>query len=429
MMNDDRNHTTSWDGREVRRQAASGRSQSQRQSPSRPDSAPQGTAKKKKKKKKRMNPVLAVVVWVVIVAVSSMVFASVGWMLANDFASLNKNGGVYEEVSFKVEEDWIKEVVEETDEDGKTEEVTYYDMAKVADALKEKGLIQYKWFFRLFAWFYHGGRKIEQGTYTLNTQMDYMALIRYMRPTTSDAKAETVNVTIPEGYSVARIIDLLAENGVGTVEDLTETAKNYVFEDYDFVDNTNLGNTSRLEGYLFPDTYNFYVGGRPERAFKSMLSNFKSKVLDNGELVELFEAAEARGYDLSKIINIASLIERETDGTDRANIASVIYNRLENDGETHYLLQIDAALVYAAGREITQEDYTGLDSPYNLYLHTGLPPTPICNPGLTSIGAALSPADTNYYFYVKGADGKHIFNETLAGHNRTLAQLGGTAAR
>ncbi len=420
MMNDDRSHTTSWDAREVRRQAASG------QSRPRSDSAPQGTAKKKKKKKKkRMNPILAIVIWVVIVAVSSMVFASVGWMLANDFCSLNKNGGVYEEISFKVEEDWIKEVVTETNEDGETEEVTYYDMDKVAGALKEKGLIQYKWFFRLFAWFYHGDRKIEEGTYTLNTQMDYMALIRYMRPTTSDAKAETVNVTIPEGYSVARIIDLLAENGVGTVEDLTETAANYVFEDYDFVDNTDLGNASRLEGYLFPDTYNFYVGGRPERAFKSMLSNFKSKVLDNGELVELFEAAEARGYDLSKIINIASLIERETDGSDRANISSVIYNRLENDGETHYLLQIDASLVYAAGREITQADYTGLDSPYNLYLHTGLPPTPICNPGLSSIGAALSPASTKYYFYVKGADGKHIFNETLAGHNRTLAQLGG----
>ena len=89
---------------------------------------------------------------------------------------------------------------------------------------------------------------------------------------------------------------------------------------------------------------------------------------------------------------------------------------LENAGETAYLLQIDAALVYAAGREITQADYSGLNSPYNLYLHTGLPPTPIANPGLASIKAALQPADTNYYFYVLGADGKHIYNETLAGH-------------
>lgn len=424
MSSDDHSKTTSWDGREIQRQSGSAGDQKPQDQPH-TDSAGKSTVKKKKrKKKKRMNPLLALVLWVAIVAVSSMAAASLGWMLANDFAALNKNpNGIKTEVSFQVQEDWVKDTETVTNEDGSTTQVTHYDMEKVAAALKEDGLIKYDWFFRLFAWFYHADTKIEQGSYTLHTEMDYMALIRSMKPGRSNEQAETVDVTIPEGYTVAQIIALLEEKGVGTKESLTETAANYIFDSYAFVDNENLGDISRLEGYLFPDTYNFYVGGRPERVFNSMLSNFKSKIYDNEDLVDLFSQAEEAGYDLADIITIASLIEKETDGSDRSRIASVIYNRLEHAGETYYYLQIDAALVYAAGREITREDYDHLDSPYNLYQHTGLPPTPIANPGRASIAAALQPADTNYYFYTLGHDGKHIFNETLAGHNKTLDQL------
>ncbi|MDE7260782.1 MAG: endolytic transglycosylase MltG, partial [Oscillospiraceae bacterium] len=303
-------------------------------------------------------------------------------------------------------------------------EVTHYDMEKVAATLKEKGIIEYDWFFRLFCKFYHADTKITEGTYTLTTDMDYMALIRNMK--TVGGSAVTVNVSIPEGYTVSQIIELLAENGVGTVEKLTDVAKNYEFDaaEYPFVNNEDLGDISRLEGYLFPDTYNFYVGGRPEVAFGSILKNFKAKVYSNEDFADLFAESE---YGLQEILTIASLVERETDGTDRGNIASVIYNRLENEGETAYLLQIDASLVYAAGRPITQEDYTNLDSPYNLYQHTGLPPTPIGNPGIASIRAALQPADTNYYFYVLGAEGKHVFSETLAQHNKNVAAAAAAA--
>ena len=119
---------------------------------------------------------------------------------------------------------------------------------------------------------------------------------------------------------------------------------------------------------------------------------------------------------------------KETDGTDREKIASVIYNRLENAGETAYYLQIDASLVYAAGRPVTQADYETLDSPYNLYQHTGLPPTPIANPGLASIKAALQPADTDYYFYVLGADGTHVFSSTLSEHQKAQAEAAAASA-
>lgn len=415
MNNDDRYQTTSWDGREAQRAASDAAQRRQEQAGGHPA---QGRGRKKKKKR-GINPLLAILLWAAVVAASSAICAGVGWMLANDFAALNKT---YKEVNFEVKEDWVNSVEEEEQENGEKKEVTRYDMAKVAAALREEGLIEYDWFFRLFCAFSHADTKITQGKFALNTNMDYMALIRGMRM--RGGKAETVDVAIPEGYTVSQIIELLAEKGVGTVEELTDTAQNYVFEEYDFVDNENLGSVSRLEGYLFPDTYNFYVGARPELAFNAMLSNFNTKVYNNEDLAELLGESE---YSLSDIITIASLVERETDGSDRDKIASVIYNRLENAGETNYLLQIDAALVYAASRPITQEDYATLDSPYNLYQHTGLPPTPIANPGIAAIRAALMPADTEYYFYVLGADEKHVFSETLADHNKAVAEAAAAA--
>ena len=400
MSNEDRYHTTSWDGGQVRRQAAG--------EPSQP-SRPSGGSGKKKAKKKRTNPFLALLLWVVVVIASSVILAGVGWMLANDLCAFT---GADQEVEVVVPAEWFTTTTV-TDEDGNTEEVSLCDIGQVADALQDAGLIQYKWLFRLFAWVYDADEKIDQGAYVLNTNMDYMALVRGMRSTGSSAV--TVEVSIPEGYNTQQIFQLLSENGVAPVEELEEAAANYEFVDYAFLDSDLLGDVRRVEGYLYPDTYQFYVGRSAVAALDSMLSNFNSRVYSNGELTPLFEEAAARGYDFSDIITIASLIEEETDGTDRDKIASVIYNRLERPGETGGLLQIDAALVYAAGRAIT------LDSPYNLYQHTGLPPTAISNPGMSSITAALQPAETDYYYYVLGADGKHVFSETLSEHQQNVA--------
>lgn len=413
MNQEDRYHTTSWDGSQVNRQAGDQRAAASGGREDRP-------SVKKKKPRRRSNPFLSFLLWIVVVAVSSAVLAGVGWMLANDLCALNKPEKT---ATIEVTEDWITGTKEVENSDGTTTEVSTVDIKRVAKALKSEGLIEYDWFFRLFAKVIHADEKIGMGTFQLNTDMDYRALIYGMIP--SSKNAETVDVTIPEGFTVAQIIDLLAENGVNTAEQLTEAAESYVFEGYAFVDNENLGSISRLEGYLYPDTYNFYVGGKPEVALRSMIDNFNNKVYADTEISDLLaEFEENTSYTFNDVITVASLIEKETDGSDRENIASVIYNRLENAGETGYLLQIDAALVYAAGRAITQEDYTSLDSPYNLYQHTGLPPTPIANPGRSSILAALQPADTSYYFYVLGEDGKHIFNSTLAEHNAALARLG-----
>ena len=151
-----------------------------------------------------------------------------------------------------------------------------------------------------------------------------------------------------------------------------------------------------------------------------MLVNFDSKVDDT-----VRQKISESGYSIREILTIASMIEKETDGTDRTLISSVIHNRLENVGETAHLLQIDASLVYAAGREITEDDYQTLDSPYNLYTHQGLPPTAIANAGKASIQAALQPDKTNYYFYVLNPDTqRHVFSRTLSEHNANLRKFG-----
>ena len=202
---------------------------------------------------------------------------------------------------------------------------------------------------------------------------------------------------------------------LGGPEALTEAAQTGDF-DYDFIDNDS-EDLSRLEGFLFPDTYEFYVGHNAEDALDRLLRNFVSR-MDEDRMAQVEES----NYSLREIITIASLIEEETDGTDQANIASVIYNRLEGPGDkqgTYGLLQIDASLLYALPDHegaITSADMQ-TDSPYNLYQHAGLPPTPISNPGLASIDAALNPNSTDYYYYALGTDGLHHFSTTLAEHN------------
>lgn len=136
------------------------------------------------------------------------------------------------------------------------------------------------------------------GTYELNTDMDYRALINGMRSSSGNMNADTVRVTIPEGYTVSQTIALLAKNGVNTEEALLEAAKTADF-DYEFIDNDS-EDISRLEGYLFPDTYEFYVGHDPEGALGKLLSNFERK-MNEDRLAQV----EASGYSLEEIITIA----------------------------------------------------------------------------------------------------------------------------
>ena len=366
------------------------------QQPRRSAGSPQPRTAPRRRRRKRMNPLLYILT---VIAVSALL-AGLGWMWAGDVLALNKAPA---SAVITVEKD--------------------ASLNDVADLLHDSGLIDNKLLFKLFCAFtkVEQKNKITPGTYELNTDMDYNALINSM--SSSSGSRMTASITIPEGYTLDQIFALLEERGVSTVETLQEVAANHDFK-YSFLQGVlELGDYHRLEGYLFPDTYEFYMGGGEDEAVQvlnKMILRFDQQFTD-----EMRQKAADMGYTIHQMVTIASLIEKETDGTDQAKIASVIYNRLNNPSyETVGYLQIDAAIAYVTGRTVTQADYQNVDSPYNTYRNKGLPPGPIASPGMVSINAAFNPENTKNYYYVVGTDGLHHFFRTNAEFEAYKATLG-----
>ncbi len=316
----------------------------------------------------------------------SAILASVAWLAADDVLSLNKD---YVEAEVYVGEE--------------------LDMKQVSDELYNKGLIKYRKLFRIFAKLMKADTKMDPGVYTLSTKLDYNAMVHAMHQSTGGpVERATVMVMIPEGKTLKQTFQILSDHGVCPYETLLECAANHDFK-YDFLEDIPYGAENRLEGYLFPDTYQFYAPSEPEEAIERFLSNFNTKVT-----AEMRLQAQEMGYSLREMLTIASLIEMEAGkDTERATIASVIYNRLNSSYYPY--LQIDAAIQYAL--EERKESLTNadleIDSPYNTYKYAGLPPGPIANPGLASIRAALNPETTGYYFYALNKTGSHNFFATL----------------
>lgn len=313
-------------------------------------------------------------------------------------------------------------------------------MSQVTDILMDKGLIHYRWLFSLYCMISGAEAKIDPGTYELNTIYDYHALINGMIATAENRA--TVEVTIPEGYEADDIFTLLEEKGVCTVDKLQEAAANYEF-DYDFLKDLDYGDYRRLEGYLFPDTYEFYMDDDPENVLAKFLRNFNNKITDEmyAALTELNTDLEAKmekaGFTEAEfadaqltfhdIIIVASLVEKETYRSSESGlIASVIYNRLCS--KTYPCLNIDATIQYVLPerKEILTNADKAVISPYNTYTNAGLPIGPISNPGITSIRAALYPMETSYYFYASDPDAiNHKFFETGYEYQSYLDSLTG----
>ncbi len=402
-----------------RERPSSARSSSRSGSPR--SGSSQSAAPRKRRRRRRSSSVTAAASALYVVAVIgvSLILATTAWICAGDVLALNKKPHsavvVLPQEAFTQTEITVKT----KDAEGKavktTKTVNKAKVGQVADILKENGIIEYKGVFKLFVAVTGGNVKMSPGTYELNTDMDYRAIIASVSP--GSASRSEISVTIPEGYSMDQIFALLEEEGVATVAELTEMAANHDYK-FDFLEGIPLGNAHRLEGYLFPDTYRFYIGEDPLYVLNKMLVNFTNMVPK-----ETRQELAAEGKSLSDIIIIASLIEKETDGEDQTKIASVIYNRLKNTDVTGGYLQIDATLVYLNGGNIPTEADKSIDSPYNTYLYKGLPPGAISNPGSQAIWAAMNPADTNYYYYALGTDGQHHYSRTYQEHQNFLASL------
>lgn len=347
------------------------------------------------------------IMYFVFIACISVVLACLAWMAASDMLALNKEE--FTAVVTLPMSIFQSETVDTFDEDGSktgTERVTHADMDYVTDMLKDAGLIEYKWLFSTFCKISKASEKVSPGEYELKSTFDYRALVQNMRA--GSASTVTINVMLPEGYTMRQIFEKLEENDVCTVEELMESAANDKFN-YSFLEGLEEGDATRLEGFLFPDTYEFYVGMQASSAINKMLETFYYK-----QTADMLSQANNLGLTMRQVVNLASLIEKEAaDDVERDQIASVIYNRL-NAGMP---IGIDASILYAYPEHegAPTAEMLQSDSPYNTRIFTGLPPTPICNPGIASINAALNPASTSYYYYaLDTATGQHRFftNET-----------------
>lgn len=306
--------------------------------------------------------------------------------------------------------------------------VTIYEadtMDTITDKLYDAGLIRYKGLFQLYASISDAEEKIKPGIYDLNTLYDYHALVSFMTPRSS---REVIELTIPEGYTCRQIFDLLEENRVCTAVDVAGYAADGELKDYWFLENVERGDKYCLEGFLFPDTYEFYKNSTPREALERMLNNFEARFSEEmrAQIDALNESVTGGGYTVREVTIVASLIEKESAApTESPSIAGVIYNRLFRwEGNPAYL-NIDAAIIYAQGGNADTIN-TQLDSPYNTYTHTGLTPTPISNPGLASLQAALQPENHNYYYYVLNpSTGMHQFSTTQEEHNAYIAEFYG----
>lgn len=301
----------------------------------------------------------------------------------------------------------------------------------ISQKLGDAGLIEYPTLFKLFAEVTGKDTDIEAGTFTLNSKLDYNAMINNM--INYGPAREEVEIMIPEGYNCAQIFALLEEKGVCTVAELEQYAANGDLGDYWFLEDVERGDKYCLEGFLFPDTYKFYTNDDPRNALKKFLEGFDYRFTDvMREKLDTIQERTGLSLSVREVVIIASMIEKETAGNAESyKISAVIYNRLKNSADFPYL-NIDATLIYALNGNIDPE--TGLsmplteaqmymEHPYNTYNNRGLPPGAISNPGRNSLDAALDPDPDSsrlYYYVYNPQTGEHIFARTLWEHEQNI---------
>ena len=289
----------------------------------------------------------------------------------------------------------------------------------VAGKLKDAGLIKYDWLFSYVAKFEGSTGPYQEGEHTLNDNMNYMQLLSEIE--VQPVARETVWVTFTEGMTVDQMADLLEENGVCDADDFREEVMSGADYGYDFEQEMSTSSDIYypLEGYLFPDTYEFYTNETPANVITRMLQNFQNKIdTVQDQMAEM-------GLTQHQTITLASIIQSEASG-DPANMAlvsSVYWNRL-NDPENFPMLQSDPTRNYANSTILMtgqSSTYQRMAAAYDTYPCTGLPAGPICNPGMDAILAALSPETTAYYYFISDSDGNFYFAETLEQHEANIA--------
>ena len=298
----------------------------------------------------------------------------------------------------------------------------------IAQILYDNGVINYKTAFRIYGSIKHIEEDFVSGTYTVSPAMNYKDLYNAFKP---KPVSGTTWITIPEGYTVDEIIALMLDRGIGgTKQDYVDAINNGDFSEFWFVNELETNGYSpdrfyRLEGYLFPDTYEFYNASSAYTVVRKMLKRFDEIYGD-----KLRERTAEIGWTTDRIVTLASMIEREAGFSyDFRNVSAVFHNRLNYGGGFLYLSS-DATAVYAIQHDtgerpksVTAETMQ-YESPYNTYTHQGLPPGAISNPGMNALKYALYPAENcNYLYFVSLPSGETLFATNEWEHNQNVERL------
>jgi UPF0755 protein len=287
---------------------------------------------------------------------------------------------------------------------------------EVAQILADKGIIT-----KLSTFMIYSGLKTEEGDfksgdYIFNTNMGYDQLISAMKNKT--VQKEVVTITFIEGRTVQEIAKQLDEKDVCGEEDFLEYLQTGEF-DYEFMDRLPDDDLRfrKLEGYIFPDTYDFYVGEKVESVAAKFLANFQRKMTD-----EMETRMTNLNLTMDEMITLASIIQKEAGDPDEMKlVSSVFHNRLRN-AEIYPKLQSDVTIYYVNNfieKQLNVVNQTLYDA-YNTYVCDGLPVGPICNPGMDAIEAALNPEDTEDYFFVTDVNGKYYYAKTAEDHEQNV---------
>jgi UPF0755 protein len=270
----------------------------------------------------------------------------------------------------------------------------------LADTLTAKHVIGNRALFHFYSWYYNYGHRIRPGRYRLPVGTGERRVLKLL----SGEEPALVMVTIPEGYTMSQVAATLAEHGVCRADSFLATCTD-----------TNLlrefgVSAPTAEGYLFPETYEFLTSSPPGDVVRRLLRQFSSAF---SEL--LTPPPDPRPLTPAQVVTLASIVEREAKEPEEfPRIAGVFMNRLRRGIPLQSCATVEYLLPERKGI-LTVAD-TRIESPYNTYLHSGLPPGPICNPGRRALAAALNPERHDYLFFVSRGDGTHIFSRTLAEH-------------
>ncbi|MBU1356425.1 MAG: endolytic transglycosylase MltG [Candidatus Edwardsbacteria bacterium] len=274
---------------------------------------------------------------------------------------------------------------------------------QIANMLHRDGVIEHPAMFKYLALAGGLNRRLKAGRY----RFDYPLSAWEALDKIHSGAVVYHKVTIPEGLTLARIAGILANEAGADSQALIKAFRDTALMNFHGI------KAASLEGYLFPETYDFEWGSSADLIARRLVESFFANIKP-----EWMDELKRQKRDLRQMVIMASLVEREAQvDAERPVVASVFYNRLKARRPLESCATVEYALPRHKNRRLTYDDLE-IDSPYNTYRRQGLPPGPICNPGRRSLEAAAYPAQTNFLYFVSKGDGSHIFTRTLEEHNR-----------